>query len=144
MEIVCCKRYELARKIKFTFYWAFWTLKKLNSCSISFLLDFLKLEKIHSCVWSLAKNWIHLLNFLSLQKDELNNFWACLSLQKGLRLFFQPFSVLLVKCIFSSFLHTWDDGKRTFSRWFFIIVFIVFFENVVFICGNFINNIVDD
>ena len=82
MEIVCCKRYELARKIKFTFYWAFWTLKKLNSSSFSFLVDFFKLQKIHSCVWSLAKNWIHLLNFLSLQKDELNNFWACLSLQK--------------------------------------------------------------
>eukprot|EP00493_Phyllostaurus_siculus_P024243 UN24580 len=49
-------------------------------------LSILKLQKINSCglrTLILANKCIIFSTFLSLQKDELNNFRACLNLQKN-------------------------------------------------------------
>ena len=46
-------------------------------------------------------------------------FCICENFEICVCFFFQPFSVLLVKCIFCSFRNTWDDEETTFPRFFF-------------------------
>ena len=99
MEIVCCKRYELARKIKFTFFLAFWTLQKLNSCSIRLQRTFwvvIYFFKTNNSVWIVIPFWLN----KQVQKDIILNIFWKLKSTKSTKLIFEGFRFIRFCSVF--------------------------------------------